>query len=184
MAEEMDEVQLVRVLLDIPLFEDLDYTQISGLIEACDRLEPAAGEALCEPRTIDDRLLIFLSGKLRLEAADGQDLGVYTEPRVMGEMGVFTGQTRSSRVVSEEPSQLLALGSEALQDLLEEDPQMGNHMLANLIKLLYTRMYDTNEELGALRDEVARLRARLAELAPDDPILSEYDIEEDAEPES
>ena len=184
MAEEMDEVQLVRVLLDIPLFEDLDYTQISLLIEACDRLEPEAGEVLCESRTIDERLLIFLKGKLRLESADGQDLGEWTEPRVMGEMGVFTGQTRSSRVVAGEPSLLLGLGSSALQDLLDEDPQMGNHMLANLIKLLYTRMHDTNDELGALREQSERLRERLSELAPNDPLLAEYGSEDADESET
>jgi CRP-like cAMP-binding protein len=173
MSEPMQEIHLAKILLDIPLFEDLDFSQISSLLKVCHHREVQPGEVLCEPRTIDERLLIFLKGKLRLESAEGGKFAEMTPVRVVGEMGVFTGQTRSSRVVAEQPSTVLELDASELQELVEEDPQIGNHMLVNLVKLLYTRMYDTNEELGLMRDRGERLRERLKELAPDDPLLGE-----------
>jgi polyhydroxyalkanoate synthesis regulator phasin len=62
--------------------------------------------------------------------------------------------------------------------MLEEDPQMGNHMLANLIKLLYGRVYDMNQEMEHLNSTVNQLRERVQELQPGDPLLDELFPEE------
>jgi len=173
MPDFMDEVQLVKILLDIPLFDALDYTQISSILELCRQRETRPGEVLCESRTVDNRLLVLLKGRLRLETAEGGKLSELTPVRVIGEMGVFTGLARSSRVVAEEVSTILELEAEGMEDLLEEDPRIGNHMLASLIKLLYTRLHDINDEMEALQEQVARLRQRMEKLAPQDPVLGE-----------
>jgi hypothetical protein len=65
----------------------------------------------------------------------------------------------------------------ALDDMLEEGPQMGNHMLANLIKLLYSRLYDVNQDID-LRSTANRLRDRVQGLSPGDPLLDELFAEE------
>ena len=168
-----DDVQLVKVLLDIPLFEDLDYQQVQALIELADRKTIQPGAVLCEPRTIDDSLIILLDGRLRLESASGDFLDHLHPVRVIGEMGVFTGQIRSTKVLGDEPSDVLLLHSGDLDEMLEEDPQMGNHILANLIKLLYGRLYDVNQEMESLRSQVYQLRGRLEEVAPGDPLIGQ-----------
>ena len=173
MPERMDEVQLVKILLDIPLFEGLDFSRISSIIEVCNQREIQPGEVLCEARTIDQSLIILLQGKLRLESADGKKLAEMVPVRVIGEMGVLTGQTRSSRVVGGDTAVVLELDAGDLEGLLEEDPQMANHMLVSLIKLLYRRTHDMNQEIEVLHEQVGLLRGRLEELAPDDPILAE-----------
>ena len=173
-----DDVRLVKTLLDIPLFEDLDYTQVQGIIEVGQRESMTPGTVLSEPRTIDERLLVLLDGRLRLESAAGDLLDYQLPVRVLGEMGVFTGQIRSTRCIVEDPSDLLILDAGALDEMLEEDPQMGNHMLANLIKLLYGRLYDVNQEMEHLRSTQDRLKNRVQELAPGDPLLGELFPEE------
>ena len=168
-----DAVQLVKVLLDVPLFEDLDYQQIQAMLELGERKTVQPGTVLSEPRTIDEYLIVLLDGRLRLESASGDFLD-YVEPvRVTGEMGVFTGQIRSTRLVVDETSDVLLLSSEGLDEMLEEDPQMGNHMLANLIKLLYSRLYDVNQEVESLRSQVSQLKERVQTLSPDDPLLDQ-----------
>ena len=72
-----------------------------------------------------------------------------------------------------EEATLLELDAVELQELLEEDPQMGNHMLASLIKLLYSRVHDANDQTTGLRYEVDRLKARVEELSPGDSVLKE-----------
>lgn len=173
MPGRMDEVSLVKVLLDIPLFEDLDYTQVTHILKVCRQRVLQPGEVICESRTIDDKLIIFLGGKLNLETAEGNKLAEMAPVRVVGEMGVFTGQTRSSRVVAAEPSTILELPAADLEEMLEEDPHMGYHMMVNLIKLLYERVHDMNEELRVEQEMRDRLRARLEEVAPEDPLLGE-----------
>ena len=54
---------------------------------------------------------------------------------------------------------------------MEADPDMGQLMLVNLIKLLYSRTFNVNQEIEGLRIERDKLRARLVELAPDDALL-------------
>ena len=173
MSERMDEVRLVKILLEIQLFEDLDYSQISSILKACNQREVQPGEGLCEARTIDQSLFVLLQGKLRLESADGKKLAEMMPVRVIGEMGVLTGQTRSSRVVAERASIVLDLDAGTLEELLEEDPQMANHVLVSLIKLLYTRTHDMNDEIEVLHEQVDLLRKRLSEVVPDDPVLKE-----------
>jgi CRP-like cAMP-binding protein len=175
-----EDFQLFKVLLDLPLFEDLDYQQIEALIALGDRRTIQPGEILSEPRTIDDSLIILLNGRLRLESAGGDFLDHLHPVRVIGEMGVFTGQIRSTRVAGDKPSDVLLLSSEGLDEMLEEDPQMGNHILANLIKLLYGRLYDVNHEVESLRSQVSQLKERVETLSPDDPLLDQLfaDLEE------
>ena len=131
----------------------------------------APGDVLSEPLTVDEQLSVFLQGKLRIESADGVSLSEVTKVRVLGEMGVFTGHSRSSRIVADDQTTILALSREALEQLVEADPDMGQLMLVNLIKLLYSRTFSVNQELGDLRIERDKLRARLVELAPDAPLL-------------
>ena len=173
MSEQSSGVQLVKVLLDTELFQGLDYTQISSILESCVHRDVEPGEVLCEPRTIDDKLVVLLKGKLSLESAEGKKFAEMTPVRILGEMGVFTGQMRSSRVIVQDPSTILELEASKLQELVDEDPQMENHLLVKLITVLYGRVYDTNEEMQDLQNQADRLRARLAEIAPDDPLLSE-----------
>ncbi len=96
-----------------------------------------------------------------------------TPVRIIGEMGVFTGQTRSSRVVAEEASTVLDLDAADLEELLEGDPHMGHHMMASPIKLLYSRLHEVNEEIDVLNQQTSRLKERLEELSPGDPVLAE-----------
>lgn len=174
-----DDVKLVKTLLDIPLFEDLDYTQVQAIIEAGKRETVNPGTVLSESRTIDERLLVLLAGRLRLESASGDLLDYQTPVRVLGEMGVFTGQIRSTRVVVEDTSEIMILEAGDLDEMLEEDPQMGNHMLANLIKLLYSRLYDVNQDVEHLRGTIERMKDRIEELQPGDPLLAELFPEEE-----
>ena len=173
-----DDVMLVKSLLDIALFEDLDYTQVQAIIEIGERKTMNSGDVISEPRTIDERLVILLDGRLRLESAAGDLLDYQLPVRVLGEMGVFTGQIRSTRVVVEDSADVLILAAESLDEMLEEDPQMGNHMLANLIKLLYSRLYDVNQEMEHLRSTVDKLRDRVQELSPGDQLLDDLFAEE------
>ena len=173
MPEEFDEVRLVKILLDMPLFEDLDYTQVSTLLQTCKRLDVEPGEVLCEPRTIDERLLLLLDGKLRLESAEGERLSEMVPVRVIGEMGVFTGQIRGSRVVAQTSATVLALEAADLDSVLAEDPQLGSHMMVSLIKMLYTRVHEMNDDMVVVTSMRDRLRERLEEVAPGDPLLGE-----------
>lgn len=173
MSNNIDRGPLVKMLLDVPLFEDLDYTQVGAMIDIATLYKPAPGEVVCQSRTVDESLLVLLEGVLRLESASGKYLESLYPVRVLGEMGVFTGQVRSSRVVAEEGTQLMMIPALGLQELLDEDPQFAHHLLSSLIKLLYMRLHDVNEDMMHTNEMVARLKNRVCELSPDDPLILE-----------
>ena len=173
MADFQNESELVGALMEIPLFANLDYGEIEKLLECADLCDVETDAVLCEPNTIDERLIVFLEGKLRIETLEGHKLADVAQLRIIGEMGVFTGQPRSSRVVAEEASTILELEGSELQELVEGDPDLGNHLLMSLIKLLYDRTHYMNDDIKELREKLDRLRQRLTELAPDDSLLAE-----------
>ena len=173
MSEEMDEAQLAGTLMELSLFEDLAAGQVSQVVTACARRELPAGTVLCEAQTVDESLFINLEGVLRLESADGVRLDELGPGSVSGEMGVLTGHPRSSRIVVEEAATVLELEGADLVELVESDHDMGHQILLNLVKVLYARVHDINADVVALRSHLDRVRDRLAELAPDDPLLAD-----------
>ena len=160
----MDEVELSSALMRIELFEGLEYGQIEKIMASAEERVLAPGDVVCEAQTIDDRLTVFLEGKLHIESGDGVLLSDVTQVRVLGEMGMLLGKARSSRVLAATETKILELTGEALQELVEEDPEVAQRMLTNLCSLLYSRMFDVNQEIEELRTERDALRARVAEL--------------------
>ena len=88
-------------------------------------------------------------------------------------MGVIIGQPRQSQVVALETSTLLELPGIELQKLIDADPEMGYQLLLSLVKVLYTRTSRANADFSGLKQRHESLRQRLAELAPDDPLLED-----------
>ena len=93
-----------------------------------------------------------------------------TDIRIIGEMGVLIGLPRNSRVVAEVASTVLELHRDDLQLIVDDEPELGQRLLINLCKLLYTRTHGMNKDLEALQRHKEQIRERLAELAPDDPL--------------
>ena len=169
----MDDVSLVSTLMSVDLFQGLGVERVEAIRDAGRQRALQPGQFLTQPRCIDEHLWVFLEGRLRIETDDGVPLVEVDEPRVLGEMGILLGLARDSRVVAVEETTTLELSTADLEQLVSADHDVGQHLLGNLCRALYGRMHETNEELQALRKHQDRLRARLAELAADDPLLQD-----------
>lgn len=167
----MDDTDLIDALTEIDLFDGLEVAQVEGIVRAGGKRQLAAGEVLTEPGSVDAHLWAFLGGELRIESEDGALLVKISKPRVLGEMGVLLGEMRTSRVVAVKPSDLFEVPLAELQAFVESEPDVGQRLLGNLCRILYGRLHATNRDFGALRRQAEALRARLTELAPDDPLL-------------
>lgn len=160
----MADPRLVNILSTIDLFDGLEDSQLESLADAGSLRRVAAGEILTEPGRVDEHLWAFFDGRLRIETDDGVAIRDVTEPRVLGEMGVLLGETRSSRVRAIEDVRLLEIPVADLESAVGADPTLGHGLLGNLCRLLYGRLHHANDDARALRQ-------RLAELAPNDPLL-------------
>ena len=158
MTESMDEFQIISGLQKIPLFAEMDHNQLTTVYKAGELRQVQPEEVLCEAMTVDERLMVFLQGKLRLESEKGRYLSALEPVRVIGEMGVFTEQARATRVVVEEESTVMFLGSDVWEELLETDLDIGIKMQSGLIKILYDRIHDMTREIHDLREQNERLQ--------------------------
>ena len=163
MTESMDEAEIVSALQTIPLFAEMEYDQIMTLYNAGELRQVQPDEMLSEANTVDDRLTIFLRGRLRLESPQGSKLADLEPVRAVGEMGVFTGRSRSTHVIAEEDSLVMILAAEVWEDLWYSDPDIGSKLQVGLIKVLYDRIHDMNQELHALQEQVSRLQGNKEE---------------------
>ena len=152
MTETLDEVQIIGALQSIHLFAEMDYEHIATVFKAGQVESVQPGTVLCEAMTIDERLIVFLQGAMRLETAEGEKIDTIEPVRVIGEMGVFTGQPRSTRVVAAEECAVMFLGQEVWAEIFESDPDVGIRMQTGLIKDLYTRIHHMNAELQKARE--------------------------------
>jgi CRP-like cAMP-binding protein len=173
MSEENDPVKLVQQMMSVPLFEDLDMEQVKHIYDVCDLVEFEKGAVLCQSDTIDEAVYIFISGRLSIQSASGEAFTEIVSTRALGEMGVIIGQPRHSQVVALETSTVLELPGIELQKLIDADPEMGYQLLLSLVKVLYTRTSRANADFSGLKQRHESLRQRLAELAPDDPLLED-----------
>ena len=171
----MDEVELTREVLRVPLFEDLGADLASRLVKTGTHRDVVVGEVLFDPDTVDESLLILVGGVLGLESEDGTELAEITPPRLLGEMGVLTQLPRSTRVVCREAGSVLELNKATLEDLLDADPDLEHHLLVSLLRLLYDRIHGMNDDMEAVRRRADELEQRLREVAPVDPLLAEDD---------
>lgn len=153
MTEALDEVAIISALQSIHLFAEMDYEHIATVFKAGGVENVPSGTVLCEANTIDERLIVFLQGAMRLETAAGERIDTIEPVRVIGEMGVFTGQPRSTRVVAEQECAVMFLGQEVWAEIFESDPDVGIQMQTGLIKDLYARIHDMNAELQKMREE-------------------------------
>jgi len=58
---------------------------------------------------------------------------------------------RTTRVVAEEGCVVMMLGNDVWAEIFASDPDVGIKMQSGLIKDLYARIHDMNQELRALR---------------------------------
>ena len=138
MTETMDVFQIISDLQKIPLFAEMDYSQLDTVCKTGELRQVQPEEVLCEAMTVDERLIVFLQGKLRLESEKGRYLSALEPIRVIGEMGVFTEQARATRVVVEEESTVMFLGSDIWDELLEKDLDIGIKMQSGFSRQVST----------------------------------------------
>jgi CRP-like cAMP-binding protein len=127
----------------------------------------AAGSALFHEREPGDRVLLLLSGRVKLVTItpDGHDvvLGIRGPGDLIGEMSALDGADRGASAIALEPVEARAFTSSAFTSFLEQTPGAA---LA-LARLLSARLRDADVKRAEYlaMDTVGRVCARLVELS-------------------
>jgi len=117
---------LLATLQKLLIFQDFSPSQLMKLFGICGQEAYEKGAMLCKEGTESEQMYIILSGMV--EVHTGKDMLVAYEKAIttIGETGLLTGKPRSASVVTETPVQALVINRRPLQQLMQEDPTLGN----------------------------------------------------------
>jgi CRP/FNR family transcriptional regulator, cyclic AMP receptor protein len=144
------EEQLARV----PFFDGLTPAALSLIARASTEESHAPGTKIFQYGDPGDKLFVILEGKVRISrevAGMGEEaLAVLGAGEVFGEMAIIDEASRSADARVHERCRLLVMTKEAFDDLLFVHKDLAYEVLWNCVRILSTRLRETNEKLTFL----------------------------------
>jgi CRP/FNR family cyclic AMP-dependent transcriptional regulator len=144
------EDQLARV----PFFDGLTREALALIALATTEESHATGTKLFQFGDPGDKLFIILEGKVRISrevAGMGEEaLAVLGAGEVFGEMSLLDESPRSADARVHERCRMLVITKEAFDDLLFLYKELAYEVLWNCVRILSTRLRETNEKLTFL----------------------------------
>jgi CRP/FNR family cyclic AMP-dependent transcriptional regulator len=144
------EEQLARV----PFFDGLTREALAIIAQVTAEEAHATGTKLFQYGDPGDKLFIILEGKVRISrevAGMGEEaLAVLGPGEVFGEMSLLDESPRSADARVHERCRMLVITKEAFDDLLFVHKELAYEVLWNCVRILSTRLRETNEKLTFL----------------------------------
>ena len=136
--------RMLMILERIPVFSDLSDSYKNMLLSISQKKTLDAGEVLCREGDESNAIFILLVGKLSVKITKSATVATINPIGTIGEMGVFTGETRSATVEAMEKSALLAIRADDINMLIQKEPLLGLIIMRKVIKILAQRIQDHN----------------------------------------
>ena len=159
-------VEVLGFLGGVPLFSNLNEKAMNLLARAGKFQRVEKGKILFFQSDPSEFAYIVRSGNISivLNSPDGRDM-VINEMRpgdLFGELGILTGQLRSTSAIARADSIILVIRSEAFLRVIDSEPQLARRIL----EITAQRLQRSGEREGALAfmDAQARLARLLLEL--------------------
>ena len=144
------EEQLARV----PFFDGLTREALALIAHVTAEESHALGTKIFQYGDPGDKLFIILEGKVRISrevAGMGEEaLAVLGPGEVFGEMSILDESPRSADARVHERCRLLVITKESFDDLLFLHKDLAFEVLWNCVRILSTRLRETNEKLTFL----------------------------------
>jgi len=122
---------LVQALQVVPAFATLDEHTLVHIVGASENLFWSAGSSIFEKESPGEALYIILSGKIGIfDVVDDEEVEVATigAGDFFGEISLLLQTTHTKLARAIEDSELMVLPKESLQELLDANPALANHV--------------------------------------------------------
>ena len=136
--------QVVKVIQKLQLFRGLAAEQVQPLLAICSFRDFETGDEIYATGSQSREILILLTGRINVVGKTGERLAEIEPGHSVGEMGVFTGEPRSARIVAVEPSRGIAITKAELNKLLAANTELYIKVLKNLVAILSDRLISSN----------------------------------------
>ena len=153
--------QLLGIARKLLIFKDMGITEVEPLIRACAYRTYAPLEVVYRIDEPSREMLILLAGKLQVLSKSGIVLGEILPGTCCGEMGVFTGLSRSSTIVSTAKSAGLVLGKQDMEIAFKADLGRQTKVLRNIIVLLCGRLLGADRKVETYAEDLRHAKEEI-----------------------
>ena len=180
---QLDSAAIVDVLGSTPMFGVVPRESLRRMAMACTTRTFGRGQYLWYQGDEGDRLLIVVSGALKIvvQSERGDEIVLVTlgPGETTGELALLDGAPRSASVVAAEPTTVVMLTRTAVLEVLAENPHVLDAVLRNLGQIV-RRLTDQVADLTFLdlTGRLAKLLLRLGEdrTRPDGTVVIDLGI--------
>src|SRR5580700_3030636 len=141
-------------LAKVPFFDGLTREAFSVIAQVTTEEAHALGTRIFQYGDPGDKLFIILDGKVRISrdlAGMGEEaLAVLGAGEVFGEMSLIDEAPRSADARVHERCRLLVISKEDFDDMLFLHKDLAYEVLWNCVRILSSRLRETNEKLTFL----------------------------------
>lgn len=141
-------------LSKIDLFKEIHPDGIARIAAICAEETYRIGDVIFKEGDVGDKLYLILDGKVRISrevSGMGEEaLAILGAGTAFGEMSLVDDFPRSADARVHERCRLLVLTKSALEDLLFLDKDLAYEILWNFVKILSSRLRETNDKMTFL----------------------------------
>ena len=140
-----------ELLRNVPLFKDLDDTELAEVAELCREERFRSGEFIFREGESGNRLYLIVEGDVRISRdvpGSGEEaLAILKPGALFGEMAVFDRSERSTHAISNGGTTVLTITRPDFEMLLDFNRELAYKVLWAVTRVLSTRLRNTNDSL-------------------------------------
>jgi CRP/FNR family cyclic AMP-dependent transcriptional regulator len=142
---------VVALLKNVPLFKDLDDSELAEVAELCREETFVSGEYIFREGENGNRLYLITEGEVRISRdvpGSGEEaLAILKSGAVFGEMAVFDRSERSTHAISNGGTVAFTITRADFEMLLDFNRELAHKVLWSVTRLLSARLRNTNDSL-------------------------------------
>lgn len=146
--------EIAKLLANVPLFRGLNEASLARIAEVSRIVSFGRNDFIFREGEIGDELYVVLDGEVRISrevAGMGEEaLTILGRGEAFGEMSVMNDFPRSADAKAHTSAELLAVSRDAFEDLLFLDKDLAYEILWNFVRILSTRLRETNDKMTFL----------------------------------
>ena len=141
--------QIIPFLLETPLFEKLDLSELLNIIHIIESIEFPEGATIFNEGDSGDAWYVVYKGTLNV-VNDDEKVGCIREKGCFGEMSILDNLPRSATISAARDSVLLRVNSEPFNELLQQHNLVAYKLIHQMAILLSERQRHTTQVLSEL----------------------------------
>ena len=136
---------LFKVIQKIRIFEGFELKHVQYLLRIGHIKKFTPGHMIYEVGGPSNEMMVLLKGRLAVIGNSGDVLAEIKAGAPIGEMGVFTGQTRSANISAIELATGLVISKAGLIKIFAANADMKMMVYQNLISVMSERLTEAND---------------------------------------